>query len=97
MKLKFLAEITQFLLKGLPTCDAPVLNSCLFRFIWFATIFDSEQFTGLILPTTGTPDILSTFSQANQNKFLAKRLLPIKITTLHQDTKSTGYLILSPG
>jgi len=30
----------QFLLKGLPTRDDPVLNSCLFCLIWFAAILD---------------------------------------------------------
>jgi hypothetical protein len=40
MKLKSLVGIIQFLLKGLPTRDDPVLNSRLFCFIWSATILD---------------------------------------------------------
>jgi len=31
--------IIQFLRKGLPTCDDPVLNARLF-FIWFAAVLD---------------------------------------------------------
>jgi hypothetical protein len=51
--LKFLAEIIQFLLKSLPTCDDPVLNSRLFDFIWFAAILDKgvNSLRDLILPT----------------------------------------------
>jgi hypothetical protein len=38
MKLKSLAGIIQFLLKGLPTRDDPVLNYRLFCLLWFAAI-----------------------------------------------------------
>jgi hypothetical protein len=40
MKLKSLVGIIQFLLKGLPTRDYPVLNSRLFCLLWFAAILD---------------------------------------------------------
>ena len=40
MKLESLAGIIQFLRKGLPTRDDPVLNSRLFCLIWFAAILD---------------------------------------------------------
>jgi hypothetical protein len=40
MKLKSLVGIIQFLLKGLLTCDDPVLNSRLFCLLWFAAILD---------------------------------------------------------
>ncbi len=49
MKLKSLAGVIQFLLKGLPTRDDPVLNSHLLCFIYFRQ--GSKQFTRLTLPT----------------------------------------------
>jgi putative transposase len=151
MKLKSLVGIIQFLLKGLPTRNYPVLNSRLFCLIWFAAILDKgvNSLRDLFyqLNHTGTPVKLSTFSQANKTRdpqimrHLYHKLLryieqlhPQKklvlcpfdatviplvsklfwlqgyrqlklITTLHQDTKSTGHLnacgtaapIISPG
>jgi hypothetical protein len=40
MKLKSLVGIIQFLLKGLPIRDDPVLNSRPFCLLWFATVLD---------------------------------------------------------
>ena len=40
MKLNSLPGIIQFLLKGLPTRDDPVLHSRLFCLLWFAAILD---------------------------------------------------------
>jgi hypothetical protein len=51
MKLKSLVGIIQFLLKGLPTRDDPVLHSRLFALVCRYFGQRSEQFTGLILPT----------------------------------------------
>jgi hypothetical protein len=51
MKLKSLVGIIQFLLKGLPTRDYPVLHSRLFALVCRYFGQRSEQFTGLILPT----------------------------------------------
>jgi hypothetical protein len=46
-----LVGIIQFLLKGLPTRDYPVLHSRLFALVCRYFGQRSEQFTGLILPT----------------------------------------------
>jgi hypothetical protein len=64
MKLKSLVGIIQFLLKGLPTRDYPVLHSRLFALVCRYFGQRSEQFTGLILPTESYRYVGQTLSHS---------------------------------